>query len=128
MATQCLGINRTGEPCSAHVDDGQTWCRWHDPARAEERTEWSRKGGTARSNKARARKQLAEQLMTIADIDALLCSALVKVAAGRLDPGVGTAMATISKTITTIRNTGDFEKRLEELEQAAGIGPIRRIG
>jgi len=65
--------------------------------------------------------------MTIADIDALLCSALVKVATGRLDPGVGTAMATISKTITTIRSTGDFEKRLEELERAAGIGPIRRI-
>jgi len=66
--------------------------------------------------------------MTIADIDALLCSALVKVAAGRLDPGVGTAMATISKTITTIRSTGDFEKRLEELEQAAGVGNVRRFG
>lgn len=128
MATQCQGTNRTGEPCSAHVYDGQTWCRWHDPNRAEERTAWSRKGGTARSNKARARKQLAEQLMTINDIDALLCSALVKVAAGRLDPGVGTAMATISKTITTIRSTGDFEKRLEELEQAAGVGNVRRFG
>jgi hypothetical protein len=66
--------------------------------------------------------------MTINDIDALLCSALVKVAAGRLDPGVGTAMATISKTITTIRSTGDFEKRLEELEQAAGVGNVRRFG
>ncbi len=82
----------------------------------------------ARLDRARARKQLAEQLMTIADIDALLCSALVRVAAGRLDPGVGTAMATISKTITTIRTAGDLERRLEELERAAGIGPIRRIG
>ncbi len=127
MATQCLGTNRTGEPCSAHVDDGQTWCRWHDPARAEERTEWSRKGGQARSNRARARKQLAEQLMTIDDLDALLCSALVKVAGGRIEPGVGSAMATIAKTITGIRTAGELERRLEELERAAGIGPMRRI-
>ena len=66
--------------------------------------------------------------MTINDLDALLCSALVKVAGGKLDPGVGTAMATIAKTITTIRTTGELERRLEELERAAGIGPIRRIG
>ncbi len=127
MPSQCLGTNRDGKPCSAYVAEGDEWCQWHSPQRATERAEWARKGGSARSNKARARKQLAEQLMTIADIDALLCSALVKVAAGRLDPGVGTAMATISKTITTIRTAGDLERRLEELERAAGIGPMRRI-
>jgi hypothetical protein len=66
--------------------------------------------------------------MTINDLDGLLCSALVKVAAGRLDPGVGTAMATIARTITTIRSTGELERRLEDLERQAGIGPIRRIG
>jgi len=128
MATQCQGTNRTGEPCSAHVDDGQTWCRWHDPNRAEERTEWSRKGGQARSNRARARKQLADAVLSIDDLDALLCRALVQVAGGKMEPGVGSAMAGIAKTITTIRSTGDFEKRLEELEQAAGIGPTRRSG
>ncbi len=119
MATQCQGTNRTGELCSAHVDDGQTWCRWHDPARATERAEWSRKGGAARSNKARARKQLADAVLSIDDLDALLCSALVRVAGGRLEPGVGSAMATIAKTITGIRTAGDLERRLERLEQAA---------
>ncbi len=128
MASQCQGTNRTGEPCSAHVDDGQTWCRWHDPDRAEDRAAWSRKGGQARSNKQRARKQLAAAVLSIDDLDAFLCSALVKVAGGRIDPGVGTAMATIAKTITTIRSTADFEKRLEDLERAAGIGSVRRIG
>lgn len=128
MATQCQGTNRTGEPCSAHVDDGQVHCRWHDPNRAEERTEWSRKGGRARSNKARARRQLAEHLMTINDLDALLCSALVKVAGGKLDPGVGTAMAGIARTITTIRSTGELERRLEDLERQAGITRMRGTG
>jgi nitrogenase subunit NifH len=82
----------------------------------------------ARSNKARARRQLAEQVLTISDLDALLCVALKQVASGRMEPGVGSAMATIAKTITTIRSTGDFEKRLEELERASGIGNVRRIG
>ncbi len=119
MATQCPGTNRTGAPCSAHVFDGQTWCRWHDPARAEERLQWSRKGGQARSNKARARKRLTDAVMSIDDLDALLCSALVQVATGRLEPGVGSAMATIAKTITGIRTTGELERRLEQLEAQA---------
>ncbi len=128
MANQCLGTNRDGNPCSAMPEAGASWCRWHDPNRAEERTEWRRKGGAARSNKARARKQLAEHLMSINDLDALLCSALVKVAGGRLDPGVGTAMAGIARTITTIRSTGELERRLEDLERQAGITRMRRIG
>ena len=128
MVTQCQGTNRTGEPCSAHVDDGQIWCRWHDPNRAEERTEWSRKGGQARSNRARARKQLADAVMTIGDLDAFLCASLVKVAAGRMEPNVGSAVATLARTVVTIRSTGELEKRIEALEQSAGIAPVRRIG
>lgn len=128
MATQCQGTNRTGEPCSAHVDDGQAWCRWHDPNRAEERTEWSRKGGQARSNRARARKQLAAAVLSIEDMDAFLCASMVKVAAGRMEPNVGSAVATIAKTVVGIRTAGDFEKRLQELEQTVDVGNVRRYG
>lgn len=128
MATQCQGRNRTGGPCSAHVDAGNEWCRWHDPARAADRQAWAEKGGRNRSNRARARKRLAGQVLTIGDLDALLCSAVTDVSTGTLEPGVGTAMATIAKTITTIRSTGDFEKRLEELERSAGVGTVRRFG
>jgi hypothetical protein len=128
MATQCQGTNQNGEPCSAHVYEGETWCRWHDPARADERAAWSRKGGAARSNKARARRQLADAVLTVHDLDALLCRALVQVAAGKLEPNVGSAMAGIAKTVVGIRQTGELERRLEELERAAGIGTLRRLG
>ncbi len=128
MPSQCQGTNRNGEPCSAHVYDGARWCRWHDPDRAEDRAAWSRKGGQARSNKQRARKQLADEVLSIGDLDALLCLALQRVGTGAMEPNVGSAMASIAKTITTIRSTADFEKRLEELERAAGIGSGRRIG
>lgn len=66
--------------------------------------------------------------MSINDLDGLLCRALVQVAAGKMEPNVGSAMAGIAKTITGIRTAGELERRLEELERAAGIGPIRRIG
>jgi hypothetical protein len=66
--------------------------------------------------------------LSINDLDALLCRALVQVAAGKLEPSIGNAMATIAKTVTTIRSSGEFERRLEQLERAAGIPNMRRIG
>jgi len=128
MPNQCLGTNRDGNPCSALPDPGTTWCRWHDPDRESDRAEWRRKGGANRSNRARAKKQLAAAALTIDDLDALLCRALVQVAGGRMEPGVGSAMSVIARTITTIRSTGEIERRLEELERKAGTGTIRRIG
>jgi hypothetical protein len=66
-------------------------------------------------------------VLTINDLDGLLCRALVQVAGAKMEPNVGSAMATIAKTVVAIRTAGDLERRLEELERAAGIGPIRRI-
>ncbi len=128
MDTKCSGTNKDGQPCSAYVDAGQSWCRWHDPARESDRAEWRRKGGTARSNRNRAKKQMQAAVMTIDDLDALLCSSLAKVAMGRMEPGVGSAVATLAKTVVAIRTAGDIERRLEALEVAAGVGTIRRIG
>ncbi len=69
--------------------------------------------------------------MTISDMDALLCLALKRVAAGTMEPNVGSTMATIAKTVVGIRATSDFEKRLEALEAAAGVNQpgngIRRV-
>ncbi len=128
MATQCLGTNRDGGPCSAHVNEGRRWCQWHDPDRETERQEWRRRGGQRKSNKQRARKQLADQVMSIDDLDALLCAAIKRVAAGAMEPGVGSAMATIAKTIVGIRTASEMEKRIEVLEAAAGVGTVRRWG
>jgi hypothetical protein len=66
---------------------------------------------------------MSEQVMSIADLDAVLCTSLAKVATGRMEPGIGSAVA----TITTIRTASDLEKRLEVLEQQAGVGNVRRI-
>ena len=126
MDTGCKEPTKAGKPCSAaQYKDG--YCRWHHPDLVEQRRAERAAGGQARSNRARARKQLAEQAMSIDDLDALLCLALKRVAAGQMQPGVGVAMAGMAKTITMIRSTADFEKRLEELERVAGVGSVRRI-
>ena len=126
MDRTCKSPNRAGGPCGAqHYRDG--WCRWHHPELEAQRQAERAAGGQARSNKVRARRQLADAVLTINDLDGLLCRALVQVAAGKVEPGVGSAMATIAKTITGIRQAGELERRLEELERAAGIGPMRRI-
>jgi hypothetical protein len=65
--------------------------------------------------------------LTIDDLDALLCRALVQVAGGKMEPGVGTSMAGIARTIVVIRTAGELERRIESLEQSAGIGAMRRF-
>jgi hypothetical protein len=126
MDRTCTSPNRAGGPCGAqHWKDG--YCRWHHPELEAQRQAERSAGGQARSNRARARKQLADAVLTVNDLDALLCRALVQVAAGKLEPGVGSAMAGIAKTVVGIRTAGELERRLEELERAAGIGTLRRI-
>jgi hypothetical protein len=94
----------------------------------ERRRQGSIKGGANRSSRARARRQLADQVMTINDLDAVLCATLVKVASAKLEPAIGSSVATLAKAITTIRQASELERRLEELERAAGLNTVRRIG
>ena len=128
METRCKGTNRDEQPCSAHVYEGEEWCRWHDPSREADRAEWRRRGGKAKSNVARARRRMAGQVMSINDLDALLCAALQQVADGTMEPGVGTAMASMARTITGIRTASDCERRLADLEHARPAGTMKRFG
>ncbi len=74
MDTGCTSPTKAGQPCSAaHYKDG--YCRWHHPELEAQRQAERVAGGKARSNRARARKRLADQVMTIDDLDALLCAA-----------------------------------------------------
>ena len=71
---------------------------------------------------------MADAVMTINDLDGLLCRALVQVAAGKMEPGIGSAMSGIARTVVAIRSTGELERRLEELERQAGMTRMGRVG
>ena len=59
MVRRCAAKTVSGSPCSATPVRPSGYCYWHDPDLAAERDEARRRGGRARSNQARARKQLA---------------------------------------------------------------------
>jgi len=94
---------------------------WHDPLRAGDRVEWSRRGGQQRSNRARAAKQLPDGVMTPVELRGLLGLVLKGVIAGTLEPGVGNAAANLARAMTAIQETQEFEERLAALEQRADI-------
>jgi alcohol dehydrogenase class IV len=124
MDTECRAPTKAGRPCSAaHYRDG--WCRWHHPDLESARRAERIAGGRAKSNRRRAKKQLADQVMSIADLDGVLCHTMARVLTGKLEPGVGTAAATLARTIIAVRQAGDLEQRLAQLEAAAGIAEGR---
>jgi hypothetical protein len=120
MATRCLATTKDGNPCAAKPWRGD-YCRWHSPQLAAQRREWSRRGGASRSNKARARKGLAGEALTMPEVSGLLSRALRKVEAGTMEPGVATAMATLARALVATQEAGVVEERLAALEERLGV-------
>jgi hypothetical protein len=121
MAGGCQGHNKDGAPCSATPQRGRDWCVWHDPDLAAKRQAWSVQGGQNKSNKARARKELADQALTMRDTGAVLSRLLRKLEAGDVEPAVCTAAANLARALATLEEKTVLADRLTALEEAAGI-------
>jgi hypothetical protein len=93
---------------------------WHSPAKEGERQEWRRRGGVNRSNKARAKKELPAEPLSVAELHAYLGVVFRRVITGATEPGVATAAATVARTMAELAKTGDLEERLESLERRLG--------
>lgn len=123
MATKCAGFTNAGKPCQGTPLPGRTLCFVHDPAMAERRQQGAVKGGRGKSAKVRARRQLRDSVMAPNDVAGLLSISMQKVATGVMEPGVGTALASMAKALMSVQETAELEGRLAALEQAAGIEP-----
>ncbi len=119
MPARCAAITRAGSPCPSPPLPASAYCFVHDPAAAEARREASRKGGKARSNQARAHKQIPEAL-TADELIGYLSGLFRAVIGGRVEPKVGTAAATIARVLVDVQERVEIEARLTELEKAAG--------
>jgi hypothetical protein len=93
------------------------FCYWHDPDLAPARAEARRRGGSHRSNAARARKALSTKAMTAAELQGLLAVVLDGVVAGETAPGVGNCVANLVRTAVAVREAVEVEARLAALEQ-----------
>jgi len=112
--TRCQATNQAGKPCSAaHWNDG--WCRWHHPDLAEDRRAWSARGGAQRANKARAKKSLPAELLTMEEVLAYLGITLRGVLTGKVEPGVGTAIANLARAMTTVAGASTLEQQLADM-------------
>lgn len=116
MATKCHAQNAAGEPCQAEPLKGSTYRVWPHPDLAERRKEWSLRGGKGKANAVRARKRL--QRLDLDEIDAALCTALLDVLNGTLEPGLATAAASVARTIHAVRTASEHEQCIAELEAA----------
>ena len=127
MATKCCAIAKSGKRCVTPVMAGSAYCWMHDPAAAEARREAARKGGRNRATKARALAAIPEAMST-EELAGWLSLLFKQVMAGRTEPRVGTAAATIARVMIDVREATELEQRIADLEARAGIGHGRRVG
>ncbi len=118
---KCTGTNAKHGPCGADAQPGRAFCVWHDPDRAEERARWRKQGGRASSKRERAKREIAVASGRLSDLPGVLYRALHKVETGEIEPGVGTAMATIARAVVTCQQAHELEDRLAALEARAGV-------
>lgn len=118
MPEGCRGTNRDGSPCSARALPGEPWCVWHHPDRSDQRDQWNRAGGRARSNQARARKQLPADF-NATDLRATLAATIGQALSGAVAPGVATSVASLARAWLAANEQADLVERIEALEDAA---------
>ena len=113
---QCSGIKRDGSRCTVTVEPPQTYCWWHDPQNAEQRSRAAARGGK-RGGRGRP---LAE----LADIKGRLSELGDKVLAGEVNPRdaavVGQLLNYYLHAINTelkVKEQVELIERIEILEQ-----------
>ena len=125
MVSRCAATNANGKACEAQPVRPSGYCWWHDPAAAAERDRKRREGGANRANKARARRQLAEPL-TADEIRSHLGVVFRGVIVGRIEPGVGTAAATIARALLDVAKVAEIEGQVAEMRRDLAAFAERR--
>ncbi len=125
MAAMCEATAASGQSCSAPARPGRRWCVWHDADAVAERREMSRKGGAARSNKSRVRKQYVDGILSPAELEGLIGTTLKGVLMGKIAPGQAQAVASLARAAMSVREASEIEERLRSLEERAGISDGR---
>ncbi len=122
VVDKCLGQNKDGSACQAKPRPGTSHCPWHDEALVGQRRAWSQKGGRSRSTKARTAKRLPSEVMTLTELQGVLCVVLRDVIDGKTEPAIGNCAAGLARAIAAVAQAGDLEERITGLEAAAGLG------
>ena len=122
MDGKCSATTKAGAACSGTPLPGREWCFSHAPELNQRRAEGQRRGGSMRSNTARAQRQFVAEALDSGQVLGLLSVALRGVLGGRVEPGRANAAASLGRAIVAVREATELEARLADLEARAGIG------
>src|SRR4051812_16865973 len=109
---RCKSTKRDGSPCSGLPWNGTAHCWFHAPETAAARQEGRRLGGSARSNLARAAKQLPTEPLSNAEAHAWLSLAFKQTLASKMEPGVLNALAGAARALAELSRVVSFEDEL----------------
>src|SRR5438128_1357497 len=120
MTKTCKATRTNGQPCQAPAgEDG--YCFGHSPRLAEARRAGSSRGGRHKRTEARAARMMPEVLRPVLY---KLLHGMQDVDAGRMDPRVATALASLALAVVKVYQVGvledqqrDLQDRVEALER-----------
>lgn len=131
----CKGVTKKGQPCPYQGLDGSDYCHRHDPGRAAERSDWTRAGGRASGNDARALKAVARitrldpnrapEPGDLPGVRALVHQAIGDVIKGDIDPAVAGAVASLAKTYQILDAAVKDEELARELAELRALAEER---
>src|SRR5687768_11864892 len=121
MVRRCAAKTAAGSPCSATPVRPSGYCYWHDPALTAERDEARRRGGAARSNKARAVKQLPAGVLSNDQLRGVLGVTIAKVLKGDVEPGVGSSVASLARAYVSVTEAGAVETLQAQVDELRSL-------
>jgi len=121
MVRRCKATTTAGSPCSAQPVRADGYCWWHSPALTNERDEARRRGGAARSNKARAKKRLPAGVLSNDDLRGVLGLTIAKVLQGTVEPGVGSSVASLARAYVLVTEAGAVETLQAQVDELRAL-------
>ncbi len=116
--TQCAATRADGSPCKARALPDRTLCWAHSPDHQAKAEQARSRGGTNRSNTARASRRMPRDMKALGE---RILQAFDRVETGHLDPARAHAMARLVAAFVQLHQVGELEGRLEALEQVADV-------
>jgi hypothetical protein len=117
----CTALTREGKPCSARPRPGSDRCPWHDEGLSEQRRAWSARGGSRRSNAARAKKELPAGVLSNDQLRGVLGVTIAKVLSGAVEPGVGSSVASLARAYVAATEAAAVEALQAQVDELRAL-------
>ncbi len=110
---QCTATRANGQRCKAQVLTDGELCFIHNPANQDRIAQARRKGGKNKGNTVRAAKAMPKEVVEMVKV---VEASLAGVLQGGITPSQGHAAASLVGMWVRLREIGEMQQRLEEIE------------